>query len=83
MKWQAALCERSAWCASTANVGLNELALLTLRWQRVPARGTFFALTPGSVLLGSRFGAAVGSVPGQFPARRAAQLDPVEAFRHE
>jgi putative ABC transport system permease protein len=58
-------------------LGLGAGALATNAF-RVP-----FVLNPSIVMLSFAFSAAVGIVFGYFPAQRAAQLDPIEALRHE
>jgi putative ABC transport system permease protein len=58
-------------------LGLSAGALATNAFQ-VP-----FVLNVGIVVLSFAFSAAVGIIFGYFPARRAAQLDPIEALRHE
>jgi putative ABC transport system permease protein len=45
--------------------------------------GVPYAFDPTINLLSLMFSAAIGVVFGYFPARRAAQMDPIEALRHE
>jgi putative ABC transport system permease protein len=58
-------------------LGLSTGALVTSLF-KVP-----FVLNLGIVIIAFAFSAAVGIVFGYFPAQRAAQLDPIEALRHE
>ncbi len=58
-------------------LGLSAAGLLTL------LLGIPFVISPGIVLIAFMFSAAVGVVFGYVPARKAAQLDPIEALRHE
>ena len=54
---------------------------LTNRYPRACPGVSIF--NPGMVLVAFLFSAAVGVIFGYFPARKAAQLDPIEALRHE
>ncbi|MBW9114907.1 ABC transporter permease [Rhizobium cauense] len=56
-------------------VGLGYGAVLALK---VP-----FVISPAMITLAFVFSAAIGMVFGFFPARRAAQLNPIDALRHE
>ena len=42
-----------------------------------------YAFDAGINLLALLFSAGIGVLFGYFPARRAAQMDPIEALRHE
>lgn len=54
------------------------LAFGTVKFLGVP-----FVTSPSIILIAFLFSAAIGMVFGYFPARRAAQLNPIDALRHE
>lgn len=56
---------------------------LLIAWAGSVLLNTNFAISPGAILLGVGFSAAVGIVFGWAPARRASRLNPIDALRSE
>jgi putative ABC transport system permease protein len=52
-------------------------------WGLAGVMGVPYLFNPSINLLSLLFSAGIGVVFGYFPARRAAQMDPIEALRHE
>jgi putative ABC transport system permease protein len=64
--------------------GLVGIAIATVASYTLSSlMGVPYAFAPSINLLSLAFSAAIGVVFGYFPARRAAQMDPIEALRHE
>lgn len=64
--------------------GLVGIALgLAIAYGAVSLMQVPFVVSPTIVLFAFIFSAAIGMVFGYFPARRAAQMNPIDALRHE
>jgi len=56
-------------------VGVSNTLTRVLGWPTM--------ITPGAILVAFAFAAAVGIFFGWYPARKAANLDPIDALRYE
>jgi putative ABC transport system permease protein len=64
--------------------GVVGIALgLGIAYTAVTLMSVPFVASPSIIVLAFAFSAAIGMVFGYFPARRAAQLNPIDALRHE
>ncbi|MFN3635542.1 MAG: ABC transporter permease [Rhizobium rhizophilum] len=64
--------------------GVVGIALgLGIAYMAVTLMSVPFVASPSIILLAFAFSAAIGMVFGYFPARRAAQMNPIDALRHE
>lgn len=64
--------------------GVVGIALgLGIAYTAVSLMSVPFVASPSIILLAFAFSAAIGMVFGYFPARRAAQMNPIDALRHE
>ena len=75
------LTEAVVLCCFGGLVGIG-LAFL-LSWSLAGAIDVPFVFDPATNLLSFLFSAAMGILFGYYPARRAANLDPIDALRHE
>lgn len=64
--------------------GVVGIALgLGIAYTAVTLMSVPFVASPSIIVLAFAFSAAIGMVFGYFPARRAAQMNPIDALRHE
>ena len=78
------LIEAIVLCCIGGLVGIVFGQLITFGVTKIPKANLDQAYIPGwAIMMSFAFSAAVGIFFGIFPAAKAANLDPIEALRHE